>query len=358
MDRIAPILLDWYDREGRDLPWRRTRDPYRIWLSEVILQQTRVAQGLDYYLRFTARFPDPGALAAASEDEVLKLWQGLGYYSRARNLHAAAKQVAERFGGVFPRTFDEVRSLRGVGDYTAAAVCSIAYDLPCAVVDGNVYRVLARLFDLAEPIDTTAGRRLFAELAQAELDLRHPGRYNQAIMDFGALQCTPAQPQCDTCPLAERCLALGAGTVGQRPVKQGRTKVRDRWFHYLHIVCGDRTVLCRREGRDIWQGLWEFPMIETDGAADFAALCRTEAFRAWTGAGEWRLVRSVVMPPHRLSHQALHAVFHRIETAAFAPAARCGAVPVERLGDYAVPRLVERYLERAGDGASADQRSR
>lgn len=226
------------------------------------------------------------------------------------------------------------------------------------MVDGNVYRVLARLFDLAEPIDTTAGRRLYAELAQAQLDLRHPGRYNQAIMDFGALQCTPAQPRCDTCPLAARCLALGAGTVGERPVKQGRTKVRDRWFNYLHIVCGDRTVLCRREGRDIWQGLWEFPMIETDGAADFAALSRTEAFRAWTGAGEWRLVRSVVMPPHRLSHQALHAVFHRIETAAFAPAARCGAVPVGHLGDYAVPRLVERYLERADDGASADQRSR
>lgn len=358
MDRIAPILLDWYDREGRDLPWRRTRDPYFIWLSEVILQQTRVVQGLDYYLRFTARFPDVGSLAAASEDEVLKLWQGLGYYSRARNLHAAAKQVVERFGGVFPRTCDEVRSLRGVGDYTAAAVCSIAYDLPCAVVDGNVYRVLARLFDLAEPIDTTAGRRAFAELAQMQLDVRRPGRYNQAIMDFGALQCTPAQPRCDACPLAARCLALGAGTVGERPVKQGRTKIRDRWFNYLHIVCGGRTLLCRREARDIWQGLWEFPMIETDGAADFAALSRTEPFRAWVGPERWRLVRSVVMPPHRLSHQALHAVFHRIEVEAFEPAAASGAVVAERPDDYAVPRLVERYLERCADAASTDQRSR
>lgn len=178
MDNISDILLDWYARHGRDLPWRRTRDPYRIWLSEVILQQTRVAQGMDYYLRFTERFPDVGSLAAAPEDEVLKLWQGLGYYSRARNLHAAARQVAERFGGVFPRSYDEVRSLRGVGDYTAAAVCSAAYDAPCAVLDGNVFRVLARLFDIDLPIDSTAGKRTFAELAQMQLDKRCPGRCN------------------------------------------------------------------------------------------------------------------------------------------------------------------------------------
>ena len=250
MRRIAPILLEWYAREGRDLPWRRTRDPYRIWLSEVILQQTRVAQGMDYYLRFTQRWPEIGALAAATEDEVLKLWQGLGYYSRARNLHAAARTVAERFGGEFPKTYAGVRALPGVGDYTAAAVCSAAYDLPCAVLDGNVFRVLSRLFDVETPIDTTAGRKAFAELAQSQLDPAHPGLYNQAIMDFGALQCTPAQPRCGDCPLAELCLARAAGTVAERPVKQGRTKVSDRWFHYLHIVCGGKTLLARREGRE------------------------------------------------------------------------------------------------------------
>ena len=195
MNSVADILLDWYAREGRDLPWRRTRDPYRIWLSEVILQQTRVAQGTEYYLRFTERFPDVASLAAAPEDEVLKLWQGLGYYSRARNLHAAARQVVERFGERFPVALEEVRSLRGVGDYTAAAICSAAYDAPCAVVDGNVYRVLARLFDLDAPIDSTAGKRAFAELAQSQLDTAHPGRYNQAIMDFGALRCTPSSPR-------------------------------------------------------------------------------------------------------------------------------------------------------------------
>ena len=239
MNSVADILLDWYAREGRDLPWRRTRDPYRIWLSEVILQQTRVAQGTEYYLRFTERFPDVASLAAAPEDEVLKLWQGLGYYSRARNLHAAARQVVERFGGRFPVALEEVRSLRGVGDYTAAAICSAAYDAPCAVVDGNVYRVLARLFDLDAPIDSTAGKRAFAELAQSQLDTAHPGRYNQAIMDFGALRCTPSSPRCEVCPLAGQCLALAAGTVAARPVKQGKTRVRDRWFNYLHVSSGD-----------------------------------------------------------------------------------------------------------------------
>ena len=307
MDNISDILLDWYARHGRDLPWRRTRDPYRIWLSEVILQQTRVAQGMDYYLRFTERFPDVGSLAAAPEDEVLKLWQGLGYYSRACNLHAAARQVAERFGGVFPRSYDEVRSLRGVGDYTAAAVCSAAYDAPCAVLAGNVFRVLARLFDIDLPIDSTAGKRTFAELAQMQLD--------------------------------KRCPALAAGTVAERPVKQSKTKVRDRWFNYLHVTCGDRTLLRRRGEGDIWQGLYEFPMIETDRAADFSELTDSEEFRTLLGGVEWRLLRSVAMPKHQLSHQTLHAVFHRIEI--FSP-----AVPTSALGDYAVPRLIDRYLDR------------
>ena len=323
MEPVSDILLSWFAREGRDLPWRRTRDPYRIWLSEVILQQTRVAQGLEYYLRFTERFPDIAALAAAPEDEVLKLWQGLGYYSRARNLHAAARQVMSRFGGVFPATYGEVRALPGVGDYTAAAVCSIVYDAPCAVLDGNVYRVLARLFDIGIPIDTTAGKRTFAELAQLQLDTSRPGLYNQAIMDFGALQCTPAQPRCGDCPLAGRCLALAAGTVGVRPVKQGRAKVRDRWFNYLHVTCGGQT------------------LIETDKAADFAELAATAAFRELLGNGRWHLRRSVTMPGHQLSHQLLHAVFHRIECDAM-PA--FPSVETAALGGYALPRLIDRYL--------------
>ena len=344
MNSVADILLDWYAREGRDLPWRRTRDPYRIWLSEVILQQTRVAQGTEYYLRFTERFPDVASLAAAPEDEVLKLWQGLGYYSRARNLHAAARQVVERFGGRFPVALEEVRSLRGVGDYTAAAICSAAYDAPCAVVDGNVYRVLARLFDLDAPIDSTAGKRAFAELAQSQLDTAHPGRYNQAIMDFGALRCTPSSPRCEACPLAGQCLALAAGTVAARPVKQGKTRVRDRWFNYLHVSSDDRTLLRRREGRDIWQGLYEFPLIETEGPAELPELVRLPQFRELLGDAPWHLVRSIPLPKHQLSHQTLHAVVHRIETPSLTPAAAAMAVPTVALGDYAVPRLIDRYL--------------
>ena len=344
MNSVADILLDWYAREGRDLPWRRTRDPYRIWLSEVILQQTRVAQGTEYYLRFTERFPDVASLAAAPEDEVLKLWQGLGYYSRARNLHAAARQVVERFGRRFPVALEEVRSLRGVGDYTAAAICSAAYDAPCAVVDGNVYRVLARLFDLDAPIDSTAGKRAFAELAQSQLDTAHPGRYNQAIMDFGALRCIPSSPRCEACPLAGRCLALAAGTVAARPVKQSKTKVRDRWFNYLHISSGDRTLLRRREGRDIWQGLYEFPLIETEAPVELPELVRLPQFRELLGDAPWHLVRSIPLPKHQLSHQTLHAVVHRIETPSLTPAAAAMAVPTAALGDYAVPRLIDRYL--------------
>lgn len=259
MSEIADKLIDWYGVNGRDLPWRRTRDPYRIWLSEVILQQTRIAQGMDYYLRFVARFPDVGALAAADEDEVLKLWQGLGYYSRARNLHAAARQVVERYGGRFPAAYADVRSLKGVGDYTAAAVCSIAYDAPCAVVDGNVYRVLSRLFDLDLAIDTAEGRKAFAALADEQLDRRRPARYNQAIMDFGALQCTPANPSCNDCPLRDECLSLAAGTVAERPVKAGRTRIRPRYLNYLHLECGGRIALRRRPEGDIWQGLYDLP---------------------------------------------------------------------------------------------------
>lgn len=344
MERISDQLLTWYAREGRDLPWRRTRDPYRIWLSEVILQQTRVAQGMAYYERFVTRFPDVVSLAAASEDEVLRLWQGLGYYSRARNLLAAAREVVGRFGGEFPRTPEEVRSLPGVGDYTAAAVCSAAYDTPCAVVDGNVYRVLSRLFDIDLAIDTTAGRRAFAALAREQLDSRQPGRYNQAIMDFGALQCIPASPHCEVCPLEDRCLARAAGTVDRRPVKQGRTHQRDRWFNYLYVTSGGRTLLCRRDGRDIWQGLYEFPMIETAAPAELSQLTDDPRFVEWLGDVPWRLLRTVSLPVHQLSHQRIHARLFRIEAPTLTPAAESIAVPTDRIGERALPRLLDRYL--------------
>lgn len=345
---IAATLLAWYGDKGRDLPWRQTRDPYRIWISEVILQQTRVAQGLDYYRRFLERFPDVTALAAASEDEVLKSWQGLGYYSRARNLHAAARQLVERFGGRFPSDYAAVRALPGIGDYTAAAICSIAFEAPYAVLDGNVFRVLARLFDLDLPIDTTAGRKQFQHLAEALLNPHHPGRYNQAIMDFGALCCLPLQPRCTECPLQGRCLAFGAGSVLHRPVKQGRTRVEPRYFNYLHLTCGGELLLHRRDEKDIWQGLYEFPLIETPRPVEYLELIDREEFRRlFDGVHRWHLCGQVPMPVHQLSHRAIHARFYHIEVDHWSESMRrFQIVCEEQLGDYAVPRLIERYLSR------------
>lgn len=226
MSLLGDKIIDWYKDNGRNLPWRNTKNPYKIWISEIILQQTRVAQGYDYYCRFIERFPDFQTLAEADEDEVMKYWQGLGYYSRARNLHEAARSIAEK--GTFPDTYPEVRNLKGVGDYTAAAICSFAYDMPCAVVDGNVYRVISRWMGVEEPIDTGAGKKVFAALADELLDKEQPALYNQAIMDFGALQCVPSSPSCMLCPLSDSCVALQKGLVEELPRKVHKTKVSNR----------------------------------------------------------------------------------------------------------------------------------
>ena len=266
-------LLDWYAAYGRDLPWRHTRDPYPIWLSEIILQQTRIAQGQAYWERFMARFPDVGQLAAASEDEVLRLWQGLGYYSRGRNLLMAARQIVAR--GSFPDTLAEIRSLKGVGDYTAAAIGSIAFGLPAAVVDGNVYRVLARFYGMAEPVGTTEAKKAFSTRAQALLPEDRPGDFNQAMMDFGAMQCTPAAPRCESCPLADRCEALRSGRTALLPVKKPSAPVKTRRLHYVYVRCGGQVAFHRRGPGDIWQGLWEPYLEEGDfqGFPDMKPIC-------------------------------------------------------------------------------------
>ena len=257
---FAETLLSWYDTHKRDLPWRETKDAYRIWISEIILQQTRVEQGWDYYLRFIDRFPDAKNLAQADEDEVLRLWQGLGYYSRARNLHTAAKTVAKQ--GSFPTTYEEVRALKGVGDYTAAAICSIAYNMPVAVLDGNVFRVLARYFHVELPINSTKGRKYFAKLAQELLPEAQAGTYNQAIMDFGALQCVPARPNCEQCPLRDSCSAFHQGDVSHFPVKERRLTVKDRYMVYVFLHQNGKTLMHQRIGSDIWRGLYEPLLIE------------------------------------------------------------------------------------------------
>ncbi len=266
MNEISTKIGSWFDQNRRDLPWRHTRDPYLIWLSETILQQTRVVQGLDYYLRFAQHYPTVHDLAAASEDEVLKLWQGLGYYSRARNLHTAAQQVVAAGMKDFPHSYDELRKLKGIGPYTAAAVASLSADEDVAVVDGNVYRVLSRVFDVDTPIDSGKGQKEFLALATELLPHREgtSGRHNQALMEFGALQCTPTSPQCNSCPIAEHCLALANGTVASRPVKAGKVKVKERHLTYIFYIYKETLWVHQRGAGDIWQGLWE-PFLQSEG---------------------------------------------------------------------------------------------
>ncbi len=348
MEDFAATLIHWYSENKRQLPWRETDDPYRIWISEIILQQTRVAQGLEYFYRFMERFPDVASLARAGEDEVMKYWQGLGYYSRARNLHAAAKEIMDRYNGVFPREYGKVLALKGIGEYTAAAVCSFAWRQPYAVVDGNVYRVLGRVFGIDTPIDSGSGKKEFAELAAALLDRRRPDVYNQAIMDFGAVQCTPKTPDCLYCPFRGRCVAFAAGKVGSLPVKEGKTKVKPRYFNYLHIGCQGKTLLKRRNAKDIWQNLYEYPLIETTSPVDFSVLESSEEYRGlMEGIGEIQVKRMVEMPGHVLSHRVIYARFYQIEVSNFSARMQeyC-RVDDEDMEKYAVSRLMELYMER------------
>ena len=348
MNDFALTLLAWFRENGRDLPWRQTRDPYAIWLSEIILQQTQVKQGWDYWERFMHRWPTVEALAAATEDEVLREWQGLGYYSRARNLHYAAKQIVAI--GHFPDTLDEIRKLKGVGDYTAAAIGSIAFGLPAAVVDGNVYRVLARHFGIDTPINTTEGKKTFTALAQSLLpsdnyqlsarpkdacyqrdarifnyQLPQVAAYNQAIMDFGAIQCTPSSPRCQSCPLMETCVAFRSNLVSDLPVKQKTFKVRERHLIYIYIRCNGMTAIHRRGPGDIWQGLYEPWLVDT------------------TPVGAVLIKQNV---KHVLTHRILLADFYLLEVSE-KPSLPPDYIwiPESDLDSYAVPRLIEKFLQ-------------
>ena len=329
---FSHTLLQWFRENGRELPWRATRDPYAIWLSEVILQQTRIEQGRDYWLRFMRRWPTVDTLASATEDEVLREWQGLGYYSRARNLHHAARQIVAL--GRFPDTFSEIRKLKGVGDYTAAAIASIAFDEPVAVVDGNVYRVLSRHFGIDTPINSTEGKHEFAALAQSLLPPKEASAYNQAIMDFGAIQCTPKSPRCVLCPLQETCDALHTGRVDTLPVKLKTLKVRERHLTYIYIRCKGQTAIHRRGAGDIWQGLWE-PYIQP--SIENGAICRREAERGL-------LLRHAVR--HQLTHQTLIADFYLLETDE-RPSLPDDYIWIDEkeFDRYAKPRLIELLLQ-------------
>lgn len=318
-------LLAWYDANHRVLPWRETHDPYAIWVSEIILQQTRVAQGLDYYHRFMQTFPDVHALAVAEQDEVMRVWQGLGYYSRARNMQAAARQVVAMGG--FPDSYDGLLNLKGIGPYTAAAIGSFAFGLPVAAVDGNVLRVVARLFCVEEPVDGSAGRQMVEQLVGEILPADDSAHFNQAMMEFGALQCVP-HPDCSACPLADKCLALARGRVEELPAKEHRTKVRDRFFHYFLVHDETSMYLHKRPEGDIWQGLYELPLREVDSDEVEEESLPVKSAR------------------HVLSHQIIHAKLYETKLVSPLPP-RNGCIIVDRddLDRYPLPRLIQILLE-------------
>ena len=328
---FAVTLLQWFKNNGRSLPWRETKDAYAIWLSEVILQQTRIVQGMSYWERFMAQWPTVNDLAAATEDEVLKAWQGLGYYSRARNFHTAAQQVI-KLGG-FPQTFKELKTLKGVGDYTAAAIASIAFGEPVAVVDGNVYRVLSRYYGIETPIDSTEGKKGFQALAQSLLPINEPADYNEAIMDFGATQCTPNSPHCSACPLCETCVAFREQRINELPVKSKKVKQRERHFTYLCIEYEGKIAIHQRGAGDIWQGLWEFPQ---------AGQLTSSEDSAWEN--EAQLLKKGVK--HILTHQILLADIYLWQPTR-RPQLPSEFIWIEKqdLENYALPRLIEILLK-------------
>ncbi len=340
-------LIAWYLQNKREMPWRKTKDPYKIWLSEIILQQTRVAQGLPYYLAFTEAYPTVSDLAAASEEDVLKRWQGLGYYSRGRNLHAAAQYIVNELHSEFPNTYDDLKKLKGVGDYTASAIASIAFNEPTAVVDGNVYRVLSRVFGIDTPINSTSGIKEFKVLAQELIDVERPADFNQAIMEFGAIQCKPQNPYCLHCIFNDRCVALQQNKIATLPVKIKKTKVKTRYLNYLVIRDkNEQTILKQRTGKGIWQGLYEFPFKETE---DVVKEKEEDRFRE-------SVTNSKILQPlqlvslvkfndtpivHKLSHQHLYTTFWIVDVAKILK----GGVHFNDIREFPVPVLIERFIE-------------
>lgn len=336
-------LQKWYEKHKRDLPWRKETDPYKIWLSEIILQQTQVAQGLSYYLRFTQNYPSIKHLAKATEDQVLKDWQGLGYYSRVRNLHETAKKIVEEQKGIFPADYVGLKELKGVGDYTAAAIASFAYNLPHAVVDGNVYRLLSRLFGIEIAIDSTEGKKAFFKLAEELLDRKNPAMHNQAIMEFGSQWCKPANPKCVDCIFNEKCFAFNSGITDQLPVKAKKTKVSKRYFNYVLVIDKNKNVLInKRSANDIWKGLYEFPLIEAEKEINEKDLFKHPSFKIIAG-DNFSLLHQSKNYKHVLSHQHLHAKFYIIATRkVFKVPSQ--TIKLNSLKDLAFPRLIEKFL--------------
>jgi len=346
MDFFNPKIHTWYSFYKRDLPWRNSSNPYFVWLSEIILQQTRVDQGLAYYLRFTEEFPTINDLADASEDQILKLWQGLGYYSRARNLHFTAKVIQNNYNSTFPSDYNSIKSLKGIGDYTAAAISSICFGLEYPAVDGNIYRVLSRYFGIHEPIDTNSGKKVFQKLATELITGTDPGMHNQALMEFGALQCTPKNPDCQQCPLIEGCFAYSHQEVSNLPIKQNRTTQRNRYFNYLVFGYHNYTWLRKRINNDIWKGLFEFPLIETIEKTTVEMILAHEKLLELTNHCNATITNISGWKIHILSHQRIHYRFIRI----WLPEEiqmRHNFIKVikQDIFNFAVPKLLETYMD-------------
>lgn len=337
------LLILWYLKNKRDLPWRKTKNPYQIWLSEIILQQTKISQGTAYYLKFIENFSTIHDLANAKEEEVLKLWQGLGYYSRARNLHKTAIHISKDLHGVFPDKYNELIQLKGIGDYTASAIASICFSEPNATVDGNVYRLLARYFGVATPINSSKGIKEFKELAQTLLDKKDSGTHNQAMMEFGALLCTPKNPDCTNCIVNTSCYALQNEKVTELPVKENKIKIRKRFFNYLVINSGNtHTIIQQRLGKGIWQNLFEFPLVESQTELDIEHIVNHEILNEFTENGSYHVSRfNNTQIIHKLSHQHLFTTFWIIDTNEPIK----NAVLWQNLSNFALPTLIQNFVD-------------
>lgn len=335
-------LINWYLQNKRDLPWRQTKDPYKIWLSEIILQQTKVAQGMPYYLNFINKYPTVFHLAKAKEQDILKLWQGLGYYSRARNLHFSAKYIVANLKGKFPTTYNEIIKLKGVGDYTASAIASICFNEPTAVVDGNVYRVLARFFQIKTPINSTKGIKEFKETAQELISIKQPGNYNQAIMDLGATICTPKKAYCNQCPVNYGCLSFKNKTILQFPVKEKKVKISKKYFNYLVINTPNKSTFLEKREKGIWKNMYQFPLIETEKTASLKTIITHKTFKKLTKNIESTVTsyhtKQIV---HKLSHLHLYTKFWIVE----ANQTPLFSFSWQEIEQYPVPKLIDNFIK-------------
>ena len=340
---FSHILLQWYTLNKRELPWRNTCNPYFIWLSEIILQQTRVEQGLPYYLKFIKAFPTVNDLATAKEDEVLKLWQGLGYYSRARNLHFSAKYIMQYYAGIFPKRYNDILKLKGVGYYTAAAISSFSFGLPHAVVDGNVIRVLSRIFGVNISFETALGKKKYQSLAQDLLDKNNHAENNQAIMDFGAAQCTPKSPKCCSCPFISDCVAYNTNSVLKFPIKRNLINIKKRFLNYLLIQIKNGVMLGKRND-GIWKGLYEFPYIEYSSHQSDEAVVTSDEWNIIFKKSDSKIVSVSEEFVHKLSHQHIYAKFWTVNVEEF-ELEKYYFVSNSNLKHYPVSRLTDKFLK-------------